>query len=527
MRITNAMTIFAAALTLFSAGCGDSTVNVGNDNPTGLVGGVVVDASNEMPLPGATVQVVSAAGTFTAMSDMNGVFQVKRVPAGSFIVTFSLMGYQTATFGDELGGAVGNFPVKNPTLTIGPIGLIKNDGTFNVRILDENGAPAPMVKVVGRAQVRYVDFSSGGPQAIGSVSVDGTSDMNGLVAFTGLPDYSSLGGIVSDELDVDVPPVKVMGSETYTFLGATFPFQVNHLTTNPPTIVLAGPRLGLSVIESNIDYLRTGGFFNAASAQQIGTGGPITIVFNQAIDPTTLRVVFLTDSGAMSSIQAQATPQSNLVTIMPSQPFPAGARMNLQLHAATTSGYEYDITAPFFVAPPAGSKPATVVSGALAPRVDPNQAATTLVFDLSEPIGIGRGSNSALDCVAYYEGANFDNNLGPFPGNWTVNGQTGVPSALACGFPSGTGAQIDVTLIQPMESPIPGTGLYTGFATRFAVRYDSTGTGGCSSALMSTPCQRPASGTKIHLVFSKQGPNTTVRRVNGQPVDDSIVVVIP
>jgi hypothetical protein len=528
MRQLRNLALLTAAVACGLGGCNDSTVNVGNDNPTGVVGGVVVDASNEMPLAGVTVQVVSAAATLTAMSDMNGVFQVQKVPAGSFIVTFSQMGYQSATFSDLLAGAVGNFPVKNPTRTLGPIGLVKNDGTFSVRLVDENGAPAPMVKVVARTQVRYVDFSSGGPQAIGATSMSATSDMSGLVTFMGLPDYASLGGIVSDLVWIDVAPVKVMGAEIYTFLGGSFPFNVEHLAGGSPTILLAGPRTPLSVLDSTIDFLRTGPPFGTSSGSEIAPGGPITITFNQAIDPATLRATFLNDDGSISTVQASATPQSNLVSITPSMPFAAGARMNLQIHAATPSGFEYDMTAPFWVMPPSGSKPATVVSGALAPRIDPNSPPTTLVFELSEPIGLGRGASGALNCVAYYEGANFDNNNGPFPGNWTVNGQTGVPSALTCNYPAGTGAALNVTQIVPLETPVAGVG-YTGFASRWRVQYDipAPSTGGCSSALVMTPCQRPASGTKIHLVFSKLDPNSTVRRVSGQPVDDSVVVVIP
>ena len=530
------ITAFVCGLGL--AGCNDTPVSAGNDpvaaaatdNPTGVVGGMVVDASNQKPLGGVAVRVVSGATTFTGTSDSNGVFQAQKVPAGSFIVSFSGAGYQSATFADALSGAVGNVPVDNPTRTLGPIGLVKSDGTFSVRIVDAEGAPANGIAVVARPQVAYVDFSSGGPQAIGATSLNGTSDSNGLVTFTGLPDYAALGGIVSDRVWVDVPPVKLTGGESYTFLGGSYPFDVDHLASDEasPTIVLAGPRNALAVLDSNVAYLRTGPPFNAASGSQIGVAGPITVTFNQAIDPASLRATFLTDDGSASTVRATATAQSNLVSISPASPFTPGARMNLQLHAATSGGFEYDATAPFWVAPPAGARPETVVTGALAPRVDPALPPSTLVFDLSEPIGLGRGASGALNCVAYYEGADFDNQNGPFPGNWTVDGQTGVPSALSCRYPAGSGAALNVTQIVPMEPPVTGIGR-TGFSSRWSVQYDipRPSTGGCSSALMSTDCQRPASGTRIHLVFSNLDPSSTVRTAGGQPVDDSIVVVIP
>src|SRR4029078_4369837 len=119
-------------------------------------------------------------------------------------------------------------------VTIGPIGLVKNDGTFSVKIVDQFGTPVANVAVVARTQIRWVSFSNGSPNAQGSYSVTGTSGMDGVVMLAGLPNYASLGslpfGAHIDTLSIDVSPIQVMGSSTvYTFLGGTFTFQVGHL----------------------------------------------------------------------------------------------------------------------------------------------------------------------------------------------------------------------------------------------------------------------------------------------------------
>src|SRR5690606_34547831 len=125
----------------------NDSVTVGNNNPTGLVGGIVVDAAHETPIEGAPVKIVSAEKAPEATTTADGQFTVRDVPAGSYIISISQAGFLTASFNDTLGGNVGNFPVSNPTRTLGPIGLVKNGATFTVRVVDEGGAPAEGIPV--------------------------------------------------------------------------------------------------------------------------------------------------------------------------------------------------------------------------------------------------------------------------------------------------------------------------------------------------------------------------------------------
>jgi hypothetical protein len=501
-------------------GCGD-TVSVGNNNPKGLVGGVIVDAASEMPLAGATVHIVSADATVDATADMNGVWQAKDVPAGSIIVTLSQMGYVTATFNATLSGAVGNFPVANPTLTLGPIGLIPSTGAFNVRLVDENGAAVSSVHVVAHTSARYVDFSSGGPVGQGGLELPGISDDNGLVVFTGLPDFSLVGAAVSSQILVDVAAMKVMGTESYSFLGGTFTFDLRSLPGSTPTIVLAGPKTPLTVLDSNVDYLRVSTVGTVGSI--VPVAGPITVAFNQAINPDSVRASFFTEDGKQSSIVATPSVSTNLLTITPSTALPSGQRFNLSLHAIAAQPFqgssgEFDAIAPFFTAP-TGSGPSTVTTGVAAPHIDVNRPPTTLVFTLDEPIGQGRGIAGPVDCVAFYENIQFDNDANTaFMGEYDASGN---PASMVC--TSSPGPALNVTRISPV-----GEGLYgvvTGFTTKWAVQYDSPGAGGCSPLVAS--CTKPTSGTRIHLVFSKLDPSSTVRRVSGEAVSDQIVVVIP
>jgi hypothetical protein len=235
----------------------------------------------------------------------------------------------------------------------------------------------------------------------------------------------------------------------------------------------------------------------------------------------------------------------NVVTLTPSVPLPAGKRFNLILHAnsATDAGTvggppaEVNVTAPFFTQPPSGAS-ITVVSNSVATNA-PTSGAITVTFELSEPIGVGYGQNSPLDCVAFYEvpgsaGFNNDPNI-PFQGDWKTTPSSSPPTNLVCRQPVGVvgGPQINVTTLTPLESNNGSTNptVITGFASRFAITIAVSPTtanqGPCkinSPAGTLPGCSIPGTGTKVHLVFSRQDSTTTVKRVNGTTAPDNVVV---
>lgn len=555
------ITSFAAAIIL--AGACSQGVNVNNGNPTGVVGGVVVDASNEMPIGGATVNIVAGGSVFSGTTDMSGNFAVTKVPSGSFILSVVQMGYVTAQITDTLNGAVGNFPINNPSKTVGPIGLMPAGTTFTVRVVDETGAAVAGVKLTARTHVRQILYVNGAPLPQGGFEVQATTGADGNAGFSGLPIYAGLANLVDnsgffvDQLDVAVPPTKIMGSEVYNFLGATYSFRLNSLSSSAQVISLPGPNTALTILQSNIEYLkgRSGSgspAFTAPSGSFIPINGPITIAFNQAINSGSLRTIFLDADGKQLSTMAMATVSLNQVSISPSAPLPAGKRFNLILHAAAatdngtvppTGITEINVTAPFWTQPPAGA-PITVVANSVVQLPIPANGPIQYQFELSEPIGQGFGTSVALDCVSFYEvpsssGFNNDGNT-VFQGDWktTTSPATTPPTNLVCRQSTGIvgGPQINVTGLTPIETANPMTNptLITGFTSRFTITTAqapvASNQGPCkinNPAGTLPGCAQPGTGTKVHLIFSRQDSTTTIKRVNGMPVPDNIVVTLP
>jgi hypothetical protein len=493
------------ALVAFAVGgCGnDANVTLGGSTAQGSVGGVVLDAAPGLPpLAGATISVVAGGQTFSAMTDMNGTFGINGVPSGSVVVKISAADHFDAFVTGTLASSAGNFPVANASLTIGPIAVVSNKGTMTLRLVDENGAPAKNVKATARIAGTWLDFSLGVSNARGGTVATGTSSMmDGTLVFSGVPDFASIGPILTDLVTVNIPPQKLAGADDYEFLGLTL--NINATQYSPslgqtPTIVLAGPRSGLSVLASNVDFFETG---------QAGPTGSqvtdsVTIAFNQAVNAGSFRAQLLDENGAADAAMAMATPTGNLVNITFSKALAPGARYNLAVHADSNYGdqtHEYNQTAPFFVPQVQG----TAVTVANASHMDPNGGNDyDLIF--SEPVGVGGGRGDAIPCVVYYDTSLDGNAQVVSPGEWTSGGNNllqCVPNDGHLGY-----------YLRPAEPIGPLSGFTTSW--RIAVR-EGTSCTNAAQYLCNT------SGVTVHLQFSREtDPSYVVKKSNGTPLPD-------
>jgi hypothetical protein len=533
-------TTFTFALLLAAALGGCSSSSTTSDNPTGIVGGLVLDAASQSPLPSATVKIISGGNTLTATTQMDGTFSVSKVPVGTFIINIASAGYTTAQFEGSLSSPI-QVAVKNPVVTVGPIGLIKADATFNVRLVSESGAPVPMVNVIGRVSAAaFIDFSSGDGAGRGSLSFTAKSGSDGLVQFTGLPELATVAEWANPHFTVDVPPTKIADSESYSFLGIQQSFNLSNLVfssggpAQAPTILLAGPHTPLSAQASNLVYLKGSPAF-LDQTSQVPPDGPITVEFNQAINSSTVRVAFYNEDGiTAAAAQPMVTVSTNLLTLTPNAALVAGARYNVAIHvdaalAPTVADVqtEFNTVVPIFVQQASGVTPAVNVNS-VSKSVNGNVQVT---FTLNEPVGVGAGSTAPIDCVAFYEGANLDNGD---PGSYV--GEYEPPSPVECYAQGNPPPPMNVTAIYPIEE-VQLPGLFTGFASRWLININNTAsvpqTGPNSLACkpgVPTPCAGPQTGNKIHLIFSRLPVGQTVRRTNGQPlVEDpsKLVITIP
>jgi hypothetical protein len=517
------------ALTLAMAtGAGCDSVSIDNGNPLGTVAGVLIDAASELPLMGASVQLVTPAGTLSATTDTSGVFKVEKVPAGSFILQLSADGHQPVSLNQTLAGNVGNVPVRNPSMTLGPLGLLPIGSSFSVRLVSETGGPAEGVSVSARLPLRWIDFSSGEPVPDGSFSLTATSDAAGLATFPNFPDFAALKGVLpesSANVEFQVAPTLVMGSggQYYSFFGLQVTFNPLRLAgdQNVPTLLLAGPRSDLTVLESSISYLRHGAL-GASDTSIVKASGPIYVAFNQAISAASVRAYLTLENGQLGPNvpTLQATTTLNVLKLVPNAPLAAGARYNLHLRATAQSsdgvnanGRDRSFEVPFFVET---TLPVSVVSA----KRDPLTGLVTVVF--SEPIGSARVSGPAVvPCGVFWEQpVDFNGTAEAYWGEYQANAASLVCDDLGQNLPT-TPAPPNPDLSQMTPTEVRTGTFLTGLSSVWTFRAD---TSGCRPGY--TDCRSPGVGDKAHFVFSLQSAGQTIRRASGAPVGDGLTTTI-
>jgi hypothetical protein len=550
----NLVFMLMAATAVTGCGSNSSSVAVSNMNPLGTVGGMVIDgatSASPAPIAGATASLLIGGQSLTATTDANGVFSIAKVPSGNFILSISNAGYQTASINATLNGAVGNFPIKNPVTTIGPIGLLKNDGSFTVKLEDETGAAVASIMVTTQVPVSYLNYQNGYPQQFGSYEVGGVSGTDGTVTLSGLPEYGALGGVISDFLTIYIPPTQVMGSTgVYSFLGGQFTFEVNNLSnsnTNPmpgqntpvdqAVIKLAGPSTSLQILGSNIDLLRnlvagTSPTYSAIPVIPfIQPTGPITIEFNQVIDKSTIRAQLFNEDGTTAG-QMMATGTDNNLSIAPMAALNAGARYNMALHVDAeavpgqqSAGREMDVMVPLFIQPASGTMvKISTINPPKSTQATPTSA-FVVTFSFNEPVGFGFGSSLAIPCVSYLDvpgSLGLDNGemtlingvlTTDYPGEWPMGSSTGAGVICpASGF--------DVTKITPLEAA-PGMPT-TGFSSKWQVTIDDGSHSECKYPSDPTKCPMPSPYPTVHLLPSHAAAGASIKLPDGTPVPDNV-----
>jgi hypothetical protein len=411
-----------------------------------------------------------------------------------------------------LAASAGNFPVSNAVLTFGPIALVGNKGTAALRLVDQNGVPAPNIKVTARAVSAFLDLTAGGVSQRGAIDAQGTSGSDGVVTIPGLPDYAAIGPLLDDTVSINIPPQKAgAGIETYSFLGLTTSVNPSRYSSGlgqVPTIVLAGPRSPLTVLSSNVDWFET----NQAQSTYafLNPIGPITIAFNQAVAQSSVRTVLLTESGALAQVNLSTSVNGNLVTIGFARALDPG-RYSIAFAASAAYADQprsFTTIAPFFI----GQMMGATVTVSPTSRMDPNNPAEyILVF--SEPIGVGNGSATAIPCVTFYEADLDGDPQTTSPGEWNSGGNHTLKCETNQSHPG--------LYLRPDEPQVGvSTSLpTTGFTTQWRLRVKDV-------CFKNYQCS--TSGRAVHLVFSRNNdPNFVLRRVNGAPVPDLPVFTLP
>jgi hypothetical protein len=493
-------------LGLTQAACGGNTLDenlvVENVAPVGSVGGQVLNAVDDRPLPGATVRIVSGDFNVTATTDSSGFFSVSDVPASGWVlVIVEAHGMLTAQTTEEFTPEAGDFPLSNATLTVGPIGLEPSSGTFSLWVYDENGRPASGHTLSLTTNTKWLLYSHGAPLNRGMVTEFATVGTNGLVTFTGLPDFWALGGKVSDYVTVTVPPYDADLDGFYEYGGGEEDYNILEMSNPQPTLVLQTggdyPNT-LSIVASNLADLEEWGSTTFVP-DTIASVGPIHVLFNMPVQQDSLSIEVWSENGN-TSFGSSFTLNGRSLTIQFPTALPSsdtnitGAEYNMLISAVAQTGDRLlygGFNAAFFVLDPNNIDGVSATVAKEDPG-DPTNLWTRITF--SEPVGFGSPSTSLSggNCVLYFGIYNIGPNLGTGddPGEW---GSTSCPFTLSPDEPS------------PFH---PAGASLSGYTTIWRFQMPTL-----------VPSSTMPSGIPMYLAFDQvNSVSRIMRRANGEPL---------
>ncbi|MBS1149991.1 MAG: hypothetical protein H6Q89_1689, partial [Myxococcaceae bacterium] len=267
---------WAVATAVLLAGCGGTAPPKGdykitqvqeNSSPAGYISGRVLDSGTGKPVLGAVISTFSDAPV-SAVTDLNGLYRLGPLPAGSYSVFFEGPGYLRRAFSILISSGSAQFPVGNTVVTQ-DVDLARPDAIIEGQVLTDTGQ-------IAKGATLYVDLRQSGTELVASTR----TDENGKFKFTGMPG-AAFGQFVSvlvapwDE-NTDGIPDYASTQRTYTlFPGFT---TYNTISLNA---------LGVQLINSNI------------SDEDLLPSEAITLTFSGQIRTTQSQITLFRNSGGV------------------------------------------------------------------------------------------------------------------------------------------------------------------------------------------------------------------------------------
>ena len=199
---------------------------------TGTISGLVTDSTTALPLPAASVTVLDEAGvpvpTLGASTDADGEYEIENVPAGTYTVRASFVGFDAKTQTVAvLGGqtATANFALSSGGVALGDVVVVgygeqrRRDVTGSVGSVDgeeiaEQATPSVGQALQGRVAGVTVTPSTGDPGAGAEIRVRGVGTLNNA------DPLFVVDGLLLDDIDFlnpnDVASVEVLKDASAT-----------------------------------------------------------------------------------------------------------------------------------------------------------------------------------------------------------------------------------------------------------------------------------------------------------------------
>lgn len=369
--------------------------------PTGTVSGQVLD-TRFAPLAGVDVALSAGPRHLSTTTAADGTFSFSDLPAGAeLLVSLQKAGYAATRVPVTINAEAGAYPLGNGNALVGPLMLAKLDGSVRAALFTSEGRPASGARAFIEATPAWSNLARGGAHGEwgGSVIAEATAGADGLVTFTGIPspaELSRLGGLSGSGLSyvITVPAVDGNGDGSVESGGLTVTYTARELLQDDSArvLVLPAPRSTstLAIVSSNVPAL-TGGS-QVPSENMLRPGEAVQLVFNQAVQPSSLLVRLTDETGKQSlAVTTSLGLGGQVLSITPTASIAAGREYNVQVRAVSLdNGTTWSSTGFFFGGDTLTAKP---LGALVAKFTDSNansllNAGETVVLTFDQPVGM-------------------------------------------------------------------------------------------------------------------------------------------
>ncbi len=297
-----------------------------NSNPTGFIGGRILDSSDGKPVAGAIISTVD--GSISTNTDASGLYKLGPMPLGVHTVFYEGAGYLRRAFSVQLVSTGGMFPVGNTTVTQ-DVDLARPSATIEGQVLTSTG-------LIAKGATLYLDLRQQGYEVVETTKADD----NGKFRFAGMP-----GTAFGEFVQVNVAPYDENGDGVpdYNATGRSYTLFPGFTTYNTLTLFA----LGVQLVTSNI------------SDTDLLANESITMTFSGAVRTNQSTITLFRSSGSVQVGASLSWDASNTnATLTPvGGPLVEGQVYVAQYVIRAVNGAQTSSSISFTVRPPGGAPP--------------------------------------------------------------------------------------------------------------------------------------------------------------------------
>jgi hypothetical protein len=299
--------LFSLVFLVLAACSGEETYNeklsVKPVEVVGSVSGIVYSGITNEPLEAVDVTIMTGATAITTVTDANGMYFFTDLPTtGQLVLLYDVAGFYGGRQLIQFPETYGDFPIRDPALSIDPIWLLSKNGTLRFKVTNSYGEPVEghPVQISFNCSYMIQNNNTNDLSCMGDFDLVANTNALGIVEFQEIPLASEVGADNFDNVDYFVPFVDLDGDgyPEYSSAGGTVSLRDTQGSIHYINLPVYGSETAISISNSNYPALQ--GSTNLKFPNAIAPGGTLWMEFNT--EPDNLNIIIYDIAGVSTPV---------------------------------------------------------------------------------------------------------------------------------------------------------------------------------------------------------------------------------